>query len=261
MNDLLRNKMERDFIYHYSSASLVLEKILNNMELKFSSLQELNDPREYNDLNFTCSSRKNPYYKFFEINQGVNNFIKNRFKVACFCKSKYFTSQSKPPNYGYTKARMWSQYANKHSGICLVFSRKSLENKIKEERNIICSFFEDIEYKGCTFLNPDILSVDVDDYLNNKEEYLINYVKLHYKEIFYIKNLDYKDENEFRIVFYDPLSDFNLINIEGSLKGLVLGDNFHQIYLPIVEKYADENGLFLYQNSWECGDSFIYQLR
>lgn len=262
MNDPLINKTEKEFIYHYSSTHLVLEKILCNMKLKFSSLQELNDPREYKDLEFTYRSMKNMYYNVLEVHQGVNDFSKTKFKVACFSKSKYFSSQSKKvPNYGYSKARMWSQYADKHSGVCLVFSKKYFEKQIKKEKRIMCSFFGNIEYKGCTFVNPDKLSVDVDAYQNNQEKYMLDYIKLNYKEIFFIKNLDYKDEKEYRIVFYDPKSDLNLIDIKSSLKGIVLGDNFHQIYMPIVEKFADENGLFIYQNSWGYGDSFIDQLR
>ena len=261
MIDYLTSESEKDFIYHYTKASTAIEKIVYNMSLKFSPLKDLNDPREYKDFSFSTMTKIGSdipsIYNHIEVNKKVNEFIKTKFMIGCFCKSKYPTNPQIPVDYGYCRARMWSQYAEKHSGICLVFSRKSIENNIKRQMGVEKIIHTNVEYVKDSYIDDNILSIDVNQYVLNEEEYLFNYVKKHSRDFFFTKQADYRDENEYRIVFY--LSNFGsiFVDIKDSLKGIILGDNFNRIYLRIIEEYVKDNNLFCYRDTWKNGDSYI----
>lgn len=262
MIDHLKSESEKDFIYHYTNAYTAMEKILNNMKLKFSPLKDLHDPREYKDLP-TCpttpktgSDALSAINDHLEVNKKVNEFIKTRFMVGCFCKSEYLDEPQKGVSYGYSKARMWAQYADRHSGICLVLSKKSMESNIQSQIGSEKVMFDNVEYKNCSFINCGTLSIDVNQYSLRKEEYLFDYTKTHSKDLFFTKQRDYRDENEYRIVYCIGDSGNIFVDIKDSLKGIVLGDSFNKLYLGIIKDYVINNNLFCYQTSWDSGEPY-----
>ncbi len=253
---------EMDLLYHYSSASIAIEKILGTMKLRLSPLKKLNDPREYKELRFTLINASSNPLDYLKIQKKLNTLIKSRFKVVCFCESQFITEETEQVlRKGSSRARMWSQYGDNHSGICLAFSKTLIEEQVNRVLYRDKIFLGKIEYKGCTHIDDQILTLDFKEYLKNKNNYLFKHVSNYYKELFFIKNIDYRDENEYRIVYYENKPGYIFINIKNALKGIILGDNFCQKnkkYLSIIENYVKMNNLFCEKKHWESGDSYTF---
>lgn len=141
-----------DTVFHYTTMSTAIEHILSKKSLRFSGSTKTNDPREYREWIFTgfgsnhVLSHGRPYRidsKTYRRNQDINSvlnrIIKEDYKLACFCSSRLLKPQAsrapsnRTPQYGYDRMRMWSQYGEKHSGICIAFSKLSLQQELRNK--------------------------------------------------------------------------------------------------------------------------------
>ncbi len=209
-----------DIIYHYTKASTAIDFILFNNQLRFNEARKSNDPIESRK-----AKRATVYYgseigkhrseqHYSDVNE-LYDFVDNmerQFSQICFCQNRMgedFASEDYISNFegheelfGFTKLRMWDQYADKYSGVCIAFSKEKI-------LSLNCKKFEIIEndVKYLTF--QELLSKKIGDiqgdYLENVgiEEYK-NLLKKRLIESFFIKHIDYAGETEYRIgTFFD----------------------------------------------------------
>lgn len=237
-----------DAIFHYTKKETAMEYILNNKQLKFGFFHSTNDPYEY-------KKRLTSAFGWGEINESLYlesmNLIDNTIQNTVFLS---FCGNSN--NKGYEKSRMWSQYGQNHSGICLVFSKESLTKTIKNELSQdYLVYDEDINYEE---INSEFLSIDDNLTVN---EIIINHIKQNHKNIFFKKHLDYKDENEFRIILVQKNENnhqiSNLIDISNSLKFIILGDKFPKVYLPTIKDLSSKLNIEYKKLHWEHNQYFL----
>lgn len=224
-----------DAIFHYTKKKVFFEKILQNLELRLSPLEVMNDPMEYKKPIFT-----NTMYGYSntdkELIDKAENLLSNlklkQCKIACFCSNS--DSQTK----GYLRSRMWSQYGENHEGICLVFSKQDLYNLIDKTYK-----FEDVKYieKPFPLLDSDFNYHELK--LNSLDIFCDKYFENKYKKLFFTKIIDYRDEAEFRLLkrVKDENIIYDYIPIEKCLKGIIVGDRFHSVYNIILKKLEKEN--------------------
>lgn len=165
-----------DAIFHYTKKETAMEYILNDKKLKFGLFHSTNDPHEY-------KKRSTPAFGWGDINQSL--FLESMSLIDNTIQNTAFLSFCGNSNHkGYKKPRMWSQYGQNHSGICLVFSKKSLMKTIQNElsKNYII-YGENINYKEIDF---ESLSIDDDNLTSNK--IVINNIEKNIK-ISYFKNI------------------------------------------------------------------------
>jgi len=206
-------------------------KCLIKNELWFGSPHNLNDPFESKfDINFiggdlpTSDALIDFYQNDLLINTAVKekiirlgidvNFIlrditeclqksiKEKFGICSFSKS-------------YLDTRMWSHYAESHSGICLIFDKEILYNSFSKnsfgyhilESDIIYSEFP--HSINISFVNNKVCVNDFD------REKIIN-----------SKLLDWQDEKEIRysIEFFNPNSPRAIPFNPEALQGIILGE-------------------------------------
>jgi uncharacterized protein (UPF0248 family) len=133
---------------------------------------------------------------------------------------------------------MWSQYGDHHKGICLVFSKKLLEKKVKAvfgdrvkigEVDYPCE--DSINYKALVFDGNVLKDKSV-------EETVDLHIETNYKNIFYTKNIDYRDESEYRIVIIDKAeeNEYKEIDVDECLVGIVLGNKLPEVYYPSIRE-------------------------
>lgn len=230
-----------DAIFHYTKKEIAMEYILNNKQLKFGFYHSTNDPHEYKQRltsAFGCGDINESLY--FESMHLIDNTIQNTSFLS-FCDNSN--------NTGYKKPRMWSQYGQNQAGICLVFSKKLLIKTIKKELS-----------KNYTIYNKKMnyKKIEIDPSTESESEYIQSF----YKNIFFQKHIDYKDESEFRIVLVqknekNTYKDL-FIDISNSLKLIILGDNFPKVYLPTIKNLSLELNVEHKKLLWE--DNQYYQV-
>jgi hypothetical protein len=240
-----------DAIFHYTKKETAMEYILNDKKLKFGFFHSTNDPYEY-------KKRLTPAFGWGDINESL--YLKSMHLIDNTIQNTAFLSFCvNSDNKGYEKPRMWSQYGQNHSGICLVFSKESLIKTIKNELSQDnLDYHENVNYKEI-----DSESLNIEDNNLTENEIILNHIKQNHKNIFFQKHLDYKDENEFRIILVQKNENNRfkdiLIDISDSLKFIILGDRFPDVYLPTIKDLTSKLNINCKKLHWEHNQYFLLE--
>jgi hypothetical protein len=248
LNDIDPILTDLDTIYHYTNTPVALEKILYNKKLKFSLLSQTNDPYEYRPkgipLHWWGKDKKG-----LDIGAELENYIKDNFRFLSFCKNKIFKDNNKD-QLGFCRPRMWSQYGEDNFEICLAFSLSALENNIKSQ--IKKQFYsKSVEYKKLPILDSSI-AFKVNN-VKNKDKEIQAFIKENMKDLLFSKHKDYRDENEHRIIIFDPKHTEIFININESIKAIVLGDRFPEVYISTIKEIAKNLNIIVKKLVWNNG--------
>ncbi len=127
---------------------------------------------------------------------------------------------------------MWEQYAGKASGVCIIFSKKSVLTQIKNQLEL--NFKADyIGYTRQYFKSMKGIAT---------HQSITCRVKSYFENKLFLKHFDYRDENEYRIITYIKSNDHIFLDIKNSLKGVILGVNLQdeiiQDYKNILKNYV-----------------------
>ena len=222
-----------------------------------SLLKNTNDPRENKDHIFpVLSADKDELRK--DIESEINYICKNKVRFISFCSS--FNSENGEIISGWQKSRMWSQYGENHRGLCFVFSKSKLLTYFQNQKipnNHISNDFIIYDTGYITGKSRVVHVQDTDNKSSNLPEF---HVLKNFKDLFFTKNTDYKDENEYRIVIYDPEDKYKLIDVSNSLSGVIMGDNTPEVYISLFSYLCRERRIKLYRTWWETGEQNICDL-
>lgn len=214
-----KNLYRDDVVYHYTKASTAIDFILYHNQLRFNKARMSIDPFESKKANRSTvyfgeevgkRDSKSHYDDVNEIYKFVNDF-EDSFSLVCFCQnymgedfqSEFYSSrfEGNEEIFGFTKLRMWDQYADKFSGVCIAFSKEKIlslnKNLILIEDNIKYLSFQELSLKKVGNIQGNhIKNVGKDKYKEQLEQLI--------KQSFFIKHIDYSGENEYRIgTFFD----------------------------------------------------------
>ena len=269
-NSMLR---QDDTMFHYTKGSVVLENILFTKQFRYSSLNNTNDPREYKYWFYGAhgygglSSNKDLDKKRRIAGQKLDRIRRFDFKVGGFCSNRLALTDTSINNdtencdtkldniLGYAKPRMWSQYGENHYGICLAFSIQCMVEAIKNQLGNKAIFFHHkVEYSNAIPYN--VISLDANDLIEKDDSniFALNHIKKCYKEVFFIKHTDYKDEDEFRFIIYYPTEEYFYLDISTCILAVIVGDRFHEIYTPLIEQFCSTFNVEYRRLSWNHGE-------
>jgi hypothetical protein len=128
-------QLERDLICHYTINQIALEHILPSRQLQFSSLALSHDPIEFSKLQFIFVgdyNERQDHELNFRFENKIQTILKNGFKICCFSGDLDHEKPFSIFDKAFCRSRMWVQYAERHSGICLKFSKSELLQEIEQ---------------------------------------------------------------------------------------------------------------------------------
>ena len=265
---------DKNNVCHYTSWEKA-NSILSKRHINFSPLVKCDDPRESKhwDFDFIGIGQTTCLENFKEIPKNFDNYIKNNSMIICFCgwnddemnfdKNQITHYREEYYRVGWARSRMWSQYGRKHTGVCLVFDRKQLEEQFNSTFGANKRFKGRVEYQyylkrfveSRKIESMNILIYDVDKALEMQ-------ISKYYHEYFFLKLMDYRDEHEYRLVVIVNNGDSVRIPIESSLKGVIVGINFpKKIYRHIdVLAQSCNSDVENYYLSWQQGRPQLWGL-
>lgn len=229
---------EKNLVCHYTTEEKAIS-ILKSKQINFSPFVKWNDPRESKQWNFCflgngqqlCLEQYRNAPKIFD------QFIKNNSMTLCFCgwnDEKMNFENNAIPAYrqdyyrvGWARSRMWSQYGDKHKGVCLVFDKSKLEEQFNLTFKTNKKFADNVEYQYhlISFINAtkikcrDILKCGVKNSLDIQ-------INKYFHEFYFLKLMDYRDEHEYRLVVIVDDGSSVRLPIKSSLKSVILGIDF-----------------------------------
>ena len=264
MNEFdISSEINQDLICHYTSLTTTIEHILFRSKLRLNRFKNSNDPFEYNEKFFT--------YGFGRISN--NNSVNKKaigsnicYKLKSYIDSALFISfcqtglSFEKDSICYLKPRMWSQYANDHSGVGLVFSKNELVKKIAENTRMdyCCGKIKYNKYdvnhdKYPSVEIPDECDFDIDQILRYYKDIFVNQMLLS-------KHIDYKDEDEYRLIQFDNDIDYSYLDISVMVKKIVISDRISDFGESVLRSYAEKLGSQLLLLNWSFSDVSIFDI-
>lgn len=246
-----------DALYHFTRKDVAIENILNDNILKLGTFTKSNDPQEYRRRMTSASGwgwEDSHATQIALIANSIDNIIKSSGFLS-FCQNRY--KDGELLEHGCLKSRMWSQYGGSHSGVCLVFSKKLLLKQIEQKFAKKLTIYTDtINYKDPYISRAkDSLNINADELSeNNNISIAHSYVEEKYEDIFFQKQEDYKDENEFRVIAIDKNggnASNEFISITTCLKAIILGDSFSKAYEPTIKELSKKLNVPFRKLHWE----------
>lgn len=222
-----------DLLYHYTSAATFTDYIAPNMNLMLSAFDRMNDPRECDRWEFDWLTP--PGDDVMQARDRLNDDIRAQARLACFCRDEDIPER-KPTFFeiaytrGFSRPRMWAQYAANHSGVCVIFDRHRLlanfeAHMTKHKLTLLFGVVDYANRKPVGGLGRmDAFTVIDGEYRTlGPDRYAMHHAVKHHRELFFSKHLDWRDENEYRIMLYGKSQGDVLASISGALKHVVLG--------------------------------------
>ena len=202
---LLRNENQgRDMFLYYYTSDTTFFKILDNLRIKTSRFNEVNDLDEAN-LDFLG--------RYWFKHHKIKEFINNKCRFVSFVHDNPFIEGTSHP-------RMWAQYANNNKGVCLVLNREKILCECKKLFGDESFKIGNIQY-SYSKLSPKELEKEIEDSCKSLDAESI--IKKYYQGLLLTKHKDWEQEFETRLLLFNEIDWFP---IDGCLEGICLGRKF-----------------------------------
>jgi hypothetical protein len=240
------------YVYHYTR----WERLLDIMEtgLRLGPLAQMNDPRESKDWlpNLLIQGATLPDETAMIAEEEAQDY-KRKIRVAAFCLDQLFGNMDDHGRRGYARPRMWAQYADNHRGVCIVLDRAGLDQAVRErypERNaswVRSGRVQYIETPQEDVVSSPVVLKSADQARESAQEHFRRYAE----RLFFAKHVDWRDENEYRWVYYDADQSQTgedglktpFVDIKTHVVAIVLGADYADAHLPIARMFAQAHNI------------------
>jgi hypothetical protein len=206
-------------IYHFTTASTGLMYILPTLNLKLSSIVDVNDPKENKSFGFgSIYTEFEDWHKETWAKITFESFIKKTCKLTCFC-GDYTIKENGTDflKFGFDHPTMWAHYADSYRGMCIVLDEQAFKDQIGIDNDKF--FFDSIQYRNIIDFPPIIKN----DYDEDRAGYFEKYIKKNHESFFFQKYCHWSHEHEKRLVH---IGKQEFISLQNSLKGIYIGPEF-----------------------------------
>jgi hypothetical protein len=262
-----------DLLFHYTRRDVVFEHIFDQRQLRLGLLRETRDPREAQEWQFRITGKgRSPFDKYTkeEVWQAArgnrNRLIKKGVEVLCLTKNLSpchgyddldMCVQQHKESAGWARPRMWDQYGERHTGICLVLDKAQLAQSVLKSggKPGIDVFHDSVRY---SMLDEEddmqyAFDIDLDTYEDQgPDEYLLRHRKIFYHEFFMRKHVDWRDEAEYRWICFDEDETPRYIDLN-SLVAVIVGYRFPSAYKRLLRICCDELQVPAGEMGWKNG--------
>ena len=245
---------KKDIIYHYTSAETAIQHILFTDSLRLSPRIRSNDPIEKKGFSIggmTTQLDDEKSHALFKrtdgdakfINEKIDDLVKNA-KQLCFCENYYSQGEFSLDHYGFLKPRMWDQYGEKFTGVCLAYSK----SKLLEDKKITHS--GNVKYIDYSILQNNFNTINHDSLDGIRKNEYINNVMKRVDETFFQKHKDYRDEREFRFLSFSS-NEYEFISTKEALVGIFFSPYLiNNYYSGQLHSFANQKDSDLVYLNW-----------
>jgi Protein of unknown function (DUF2971) len=196
-------------VYHYTESSIAIQYILKDSSLRFGTYTKTNDPKESKTWQFGLGTNNRADLGEFDtdaLSAWLSAAIKGSARLACFSMDTGPLSGNHIEEIfkrGFCKARMWAQYADRHTGVCLVFDRQKLNESVEKRFGVSHQIFRGpvnyVDRGVIQRLEDHAYTIDVDHLqLVGSQNYARDHLLTYYQRFFFEKLRDWRDESEYR---------------------------------------------------------------
>ncbi len=253
------------FVYRYRSMTRALSE-LDHGTLRISPFPELNDPKEFADWRFGFAARRNflPDQNWPDLEQQASAYAKNFAKVFCATLDDDSALDRENVNNiwgrGFSRPRMWQQYADDYRGVCMVFDRAALGAAIRSSVPEGSLHIADrVKYSNTPrvfvmhpSLNPFMLDYDRMNAVGLRQA-MTEHIGLHREMLFFHKASDWQTEKEYRWLVWDTEHKDIIFKFGEALKAIVVGLKPSQEYLHKLHDACARVSVPVWELRWSNG--------
>ena len=252
-----------EVLFHYTTREAAFEHILPTGRLRFSPYSEMRDPLE-NKWLLNCSYVVPDGMKDDDPNHPAKTeaFLDDRATriresakvLSLTLDADGFEERAALFGRGWSRARMWEQYAENHAGVCLVFKRDALIRHVTESlkgQGHAGPYNRPVDYTqrgtgaGLPLNLTEIGPID--------EQWVRELVERHEDELFFLKTTDWETEHEYRFVVTSDESGYLYADYGDALEAVVIGERLARWEWPgVVAACRDADALAL-RLEWSTG--------
>jgi hypothetical protein len=249
---------------HYTNRETALEKILFNKQIKIGKLGLTNDPKETKARSIQILSdvadRTQVNKDIDKIAKYAEMVTKDEWKVLCFTKSLHQEDEKTRKDMylnlfsrGYCRPRMWAQYSENHSGVCLIFDGENLSKNIENLKKKNCTIY----HGSVSYDNYDIAPSKSLDFSIAKISDLLSAIRIHYNDnheyYFLSKHPDWRDETEYRWLIHSTKKKDEFVTVGDALVAVIVGIDFPQVYETTLRELCKELNVSAGRMEWING--------
>lgn len=250
-------KNSAEYIYHYTKAETAINFILKNKNLKFSSFSKTNDPKETKEWFFipgTNEGRDLKKYTPEYLSKILNPTLRGATNLLCFSKDKELTGNhlEDTPNRGFCKPRMWAQYAENHTGVCLIFNFERFTKLFHERFSDKTYVYDKVRYLDRLLadiqMEPAYI-VNIDHLEKRGKDYCYDHLIKFNQRLYFEKAKDWENENEFRFVIFE-CTDELYFEYQNSLSGIIFGQDCNEEDIKRIVDLTRNNEIQYQKLKW-----------
>ena len=221
--------------FHYTTREAAFEHILPSGKLRFSTYERMRDPMENKEWYWSAAffvneneppeTRERAYFTFHHLADAIR---RQAHLLALTVDADGYGGGDEAFGVGWSRARMWEHYAEKHAGVCLVFDRERLTKNIEDDlfaQLNIRPYHHPVEYtpdghRGALILDLGSVPVPVEP------DFVQSYIEDHHYDLFFQKTWDWQSEHEYRFVTTAPPDQPLYASYGDALVDIVAGEKF-----------------------------------
>lgn len=254
---------------HYTVGTVAFEHILPSGTLRMSPYARMRDPLENRELSF-CAAPGNLDADVADDKLSSAAFfielVRSTMSMLCFTADAGdpYGPDDEPFMRAWARPRMWEQYGGAHQGVCLLFERDLLLERISDElqpRGMVVG--ADVSYVPRGFSGTAAARLDLESFDPYDLPKLARFVLDSKQDLFFTKSLDWEAEHEFRVMFSPEKktgegprpADYVLVPFgdASAVRAVVLGEKYPDSEMPRALTVCEEHGLELLRVRWEAG--------
>ena len=252
-------------VFHYTTTSIALDKILFEKKLKIGQLKNTNDPKESGEYSFDTFVNAPwdiPPWKE-KLRQIATPIKINEWKILSVSINHPDLESEQglinPLLFGGYRPRMWAHYGENHKGVCLKLNGNKLDEQIKKSLlDTKCEIFSgevDCDDRWVNDGTSELIDFDDISKLNDIElkEWIREYFKKNHEKIFLTKSKEWESEHEFRWLVHNEKDSPEFIPIDDIVEEIFVGCDFHKTYYPSLYKLCKDLGIPAYEIFWNNG--------
>jgi hypothetical protein len=253
-----------EFFYHYTTRSAAFEQILPTGKLRLSPYARVNDPLESKPWTLQGRWGIGPDLDLERPERAFRDFVQGAHVIWASAKllaltidaEKGYGGKARPFGRGWSRARMWDQYAEQHQGVCLLFRRRKLRRHVLQSLNaqgLAAAYNKPVRY---TAGGPAerILQLDLGALAEDvTPAFVTRFVEDHNDDLFFLKTRDWETEHEYRFVVTASDGDYVFVEYADALEAVILGERFPPWQRAGALETCAKAGANIAQMTWAAG--------
>jgi hypothetical protein len=262
LNLTFRDDEADQFLYHYTSAKVLLENILPERQLRLGLYGRMRDPHENREPSIGLEYTEEPrddHMPLAEVRKLVRD-LRNQMRVLSMTMdaTDYPLPEMQVFARGYTRPRMWEQYGERHHGVCLAFSAKCLTSSfyaaLRDGGAPTCG---PVRYSEGGMAASPARTIQADELTeDNGSAVITSHLMRHHWHFWFLKQEDWRQEYEFRFVKFDPGVDPKTplyVSFGDCLRAVVLGEEFDPERIEEAKHLVEPLGVPVLRLDWSSG--------